>query len=204
MISKVDFNDNRYEVQDLYLLYGKSVNVVYKYYNLSFLIQRRNTMEKRRLLLVVMLLATSGAIFAGSDDESGTKKGRGARFKSGMSKKAKGGWHATIRFVTWPARFLTRTRPVNQFEVSLQPTTHEGDEDAVTVSQKAIDSLLEQYAKLERKLLYGTTVGLAVALILTARNKKVQEGVKKLVRGVRSIRFRKQTPRTQTPVDSAA
>jgi hypothetical protein len=47
MISKVDFNDNGCDVQDLCLLYTKSINMVYKYYNLSFLIQRRNIMEKR-------------------------------------------------------------------------------------------------------------------------------------------------------------
>jgi hypothetical protein len=155
-------------------------------------------MEKRRLLLVVMLLATSGAAWAGdSDNESGTKKGRGARIRSRVSKKAKGGLHAIVRVATWPARVLTRTRPVNQFEVSLQSTC-EDVEDGVTVSKKAIDCLLEQYGKLERKLLYGTTVGLAVALIYTARNKKVQDGVKGLLRRVRSFGFRKKTPEKKT------
>jgi len=153
-------------------------------------------MEKRRLLLVVMLLVTSGAALAMDGGEEPAKPKRSQRLKA----KTKKGWHATIRFVTAPARWFHRTRPADEFTVDLS-TVPAAEDETIEVKQSTLEDLLEQYDRVERRLLYGTTIALTAALIYTARNQRVQEAARGLVRRVRSLRLRK---RTNAPVDKPA
>ena len=155
-------------------------------------------MEKRRLLLVVMLLATSGVVLAAGSDAEGEdspRKGRAGRARSYVFKKTRTGWQAAAHFVTWPARKLAKA-PVAD---DLRATVGEAEEEAeVTISKASLDAFMERYERFVRRVHFGITAGLAVALVYTARNKKVQEGVKGLVRRVRSIRLRKKTPEKKT------
>lgn len=166
-------------------------------------------MEKRRLLLVVMLLATSGAALAMEDDEGveTTRLGRKAKFKIGWERKA--------REHRWFPSLFKNTRASLEFQLEEAKTQlHEGTyvgaacEVATAPFWAAWDTTLVDFCPCLSKFTLANTlnIGTGVALGVTGtlaykawKNKgKASEGVKKLLKGIRSFSFRNKTLEKKT------
>ena len=139
---------------------------------------------------MVMLLATSGAMLAMGEGggEAGAEVKLSAYKRS--KKTARRGWHAMVRFGTWPARKLARTPKT-------PPCCATSEELVATQKEKELLDAIYEWKRFGNRVHLCVTIGLAAALIQTARNQKVQDGVKRLIRGVRSLR-RKKAPEKRT------
>lgn len=178
-------------------------------------------MEKRRLLLVVMLLATSGAALAsGSEDEGGAGTGDGqAGETTKLSRKArfKAGWERRASRHRWFPSLFKNTRATLEFQWQ-EAKNQASDPDGSYVSAAAEvatapfwavwDTTLADFCPCLSNINWVGTlnVGTGVALGVTGtlaykawKNKgKASEGVKKLLKGIRSFSFRKKAPEKKT------